>query len=57
MDHAEKVSTRQAIDHAVLTAEAAVARRSLSRAIPAWRTALAPRFTEAEAILSSRRPE
>lgn len=57
MDHAEKVSTRQAIDHAVLTAEAAVARRSLNRAIPAWRTALAPRFTEAEAILSSRRPK
>lgn len=57
MDHAEKVSTRQAIDQAVLTAEAAVARRSLSRAIPAWRSALALQFAEAEAVLAGRRPK
>lgn len=57
VDWSDAIANRNWVIHQYDEIDRAITWNTLSRAIPAWRMALAPRFTEAEAILSSRRPK
>jgi len=57
VEWSDAIANRNWVIHQYDEIDRSITWNTLSRAIPAWRTALAPRFAEAEAVLSLRRPE
>lgn len=57
VEWSDAISNRNWVIHQYDEINRAVAWNTLSRSIPAWRTALAPRIAEAEGFLAERHPK
>jgi len=57
VEWSDAIANRNWVIHQYDEIDRLITWNTLSRAIPAWRSALTSRFAEAEAVLAARRPE